>query len=254
MRSRFILTAIACIALAGMATGCGNKKKSEAAKATEQARLDSLKQVEMIQKQKEAGDLAARLPEEPVFDIVTSLGTIKVKLYSKTPKHRANFEKLAISGYYDSLLFHRVINGFMIQGGDPNTKDTALVAKYGQGGPGYTIPAEFVPEYKHIKGALAAARRGDTANPAKESSGSQFYIVQDEATCAQLDGEYTVFGQTVDGFNVIDKIAAVATDKRDRPITDVRIITIKVDPESMPAEPEMTQADSTTADSEANAK
>lgn len=254
MRSRFILTAIACIALAGMATGCGNKKKSEAAKAAEQARLDSLKQVEMIQKQKEAGDLAARLPEEPVFDIVTSLGTIKVKLYSKTPKHRANFEKLAISGYYDSLLFHRVINGFMIQGGDPNTKDTALVAKYGQGGPGYTIPAEFVPEYKHIKGAIAAARRGDTANPAKESSGSQFYIVQDEATCAQLDGEYTVFGQTVDGFNVIDKIAAVATDKRDRPITDVRIITIKVDPESMPTEPEMTQADSTTADSEANAK
>ena len=123
----------------------------------------------------------------------------------------------------------------MIQGGDPYTKDTTMVEKYGQGGPGYTIPAEFVPEYKHIKGALAAARRGDAANPAKESSGSQFYIVQDAGTCAQLDGEYTVFGQTVDGFNVIDKIASVARDYRDRPRTDVRILTIKVDPESMPA-------------------
>lgn len=235
MKKNVIFSAVACMVMAALAAGCGNQKKSEAAKAAEQARLDSLKKEEMIQKQKEAGELAARLPEEPVFDIVTSLGTIKVKLYSKTPKHRANFEKLAISGYYDSLLFHRVINGFMIQGGDPNTKDTSLVAKYGQGGPGYTIPAEFVPEYKHIKGALAAARRGDAANPAKESSGSQFYIVQDENTCAQLDGEYTVFGQTVDGFNVIDKIAAVATDHRDRPVTDVRIITIKVDPESMPA-------------------
>ena len=123
----------------------------------------------------------------------------------------------------------------MIQGGDPYTKDTTMVEKYGQGGPGYTIPAEFVPEYKHIKGALAAARRGDAANPAKESSGSQFYIVQDAGTCAQLDGEYTVFGQTVDGFNVIDKIASVARDYRDRPRTDVRILTIKVDSESMPA-------------------
>ena len=125
-----------------------------------------------------------------------------------------------------------------------------MVDKYGQGGPGYTIPAEFVPEYKHIKGALAAARRGDQANPAKESSGSQFYIVQNEETCAQLDGAYTVFGQTVDGFNVIDKIAAVATDRRDRPVTDVRIITIKVDPESMPAEPAdttKTACDSTAA-------
>lgn len=243
MKTNVFINALVCLALAGVAAGCGNQKKKEEAAAAEQARLDSLKQAEMIQKEKEAGDLAARLPEEPVFDIVTSLGTIKVKLYGKTPKHRANFEKLALTGFYDSLLFHRVINGFMIQGGDPYTKDTAMVEKYGQGGPGYTIPAEFVPEYKHIKGALAAARRGDAANPAKESSGSQFYIVQDENTCAQLDGEYTVFGQTVDGFNVIDKIASVATDRRDRPVTDVRIITVKVDPESMPA-PATEKADS----------
>ena len=239
MRANLILKSFACLAVAGVIAGCGGQKKKEEAAKAEQARLDSLKQEEMIQKQKAAGDLAARLPEEPIFDIVT-----------KTPKHRANFEKLAISGYFDSLLFHRVIDGFMIQGGDPYTRDTSMVEKYGQGGPGYTIPAEFVPEYKHIKGALAAARRGDQANPAKESSGSQFYIVQNEETCAQLDGAYTVFGQTVDGFNVIDKIAKVATDRRDRPVTDVRIITIKVDPESMPAEPAdttKTACDSTVA-------
>lgn len=176
-----------------------------------------------------------------------------MKLYSKTPKHRANFEKLALTGFYDSLLFHRVINGFMIQGGDPYTRDTTMADKYGQGGPGYTIPAEFVPEYKHLKGALAAARRGDAANPAKESSGSQFYIVQDESTCAQLDGEYTVFGQTVDGFNVIDKIAAVQTNRRDRPVTDVRIISIKVDPESMPADP-APAADSTATSTDTTAE
>lgn len=236
--NKAIIKTLASLVVVGLAISCGNSQKKAAEAAAEKAKADSLKQAEMIQKQKDAEGLAARLSDEPVFDIVTSLGTIKVKLYSKTPKHRANFEKLAISGFYDSLLFHRVIDGFMIQGGDPYTRDTTLADKYGQGGPGYTIPAEFVPEYKHVKGALAAARRGDAANPAKESSGSQFYIVQDAGTCAQLDGEYTVFGQTVDGFNVIDKIASVARDHRDRPRTDVRILTIKVDPESMPAEPE----------------
>ena len=170
------------------------------------------------------------LPEEPVFDIITNMGTIKVKLYSGTPKHRENFAKLAFSKYYDGIIFHRVINGFMIQGGDPLTKDIyADPAKYGTGGPDYTIPAEFVPEYTHKKGALAAARRGDAANPLKESSGSQFYIVQNESTCAQLDGNYTVFGQTVEGFDVIDKIAAVETNNRDCPVTPVKIITITLD-------------------------
>ena len=182
-------------------------------------------------------ELLKTLPEEPVFDIVTNLGTIKVKLYAKTPKHRDNFAKLALSGYYDSLLFHRVIDGFMIQGGDPYTRDTsaAAVAKYGQGGPDYKIPAEFVPEYRHIKGALAAARQGDAANPMKESSGSQFYLVQDAAACAQLDGAYTVFGETLQGLDVIDRIAQVATDRRDRPLRDVRIQTVKLaEPEKAP--------------------
>lgn len=170
--------------------------------------------------------------EEPVYDIVTTMGTIKVKLYKKTPRHRDNFVKLAKSHFYDSLLFHRVINGFMIQGGDPYTKDTSKVSLYGQGGPGYTIPAEFVNEYYHKKGALAAARMGDMANPKKASSGSQFYIVQDELACLHLDGEYTVFGETIGGLDVIDRIASVPVDPYDRPLKDVRILSVTRDPKS----------------------
>ncbi len=179
-------------------------------------------------KGKSTMEIMNNLPAEPEFEIVTSMGSITVKLYSKTPLHRDNFAKLALDGYYNGLLFHRVIDGFMIQGGDPYTKDASAAAKYGQGGPGYTIPAEFVPEYTHKKGALAAARKGDIANPMKESSGSQFYLVQDENACAQLNGEYTVFGETVKGLDVIDKIAKVETDNRDRPVQDVRIIKVKL--------------------------
>ena len=225
----------AICALGIIAASCGNNSKKAESEAEQAAREDSLRQAEKVA---EAEAMMGRLEEEPIFDIQTNLGTIKVKLYSKTPKHRANFEKLALSGFYDGLLFHRVIDGFMIQGGDPNTKDTTLVEKYGQGGPGYTITAEFVPEYRHKKGALAAARRGDAANPERESSGSQFYIVQDEGACAALDGAYTVFGETVEGFDVIDKIAKVARDRRDRPISDVRIISIKLDPVCVPVEKE----------------
>lgn len=178
--------------------------------------------------EEEIMEQVSQLPAEPVFDIVTNLGTIRVKLYEQTPKHRDNFCKLALSGFYDGILFHRVINGFMIQTGDPLTKDPSMADRYGTGGPGYTIPAEFVPEYRHIKGALAAARRGDAANPMKESSGSQFYIVQDENACAQLDGDYTVFGETLEGLATVDKIAAVETDLRDRPVSEVKIISIKL--------------------------
>ena len=225
---------------AALAAGCNNAaKKAEEAAAAEQARLDSIAAVEKAQKEKIAMEKMTTLPEEPVFNIETNLGTIKIRLYSKTPKHRDNFEKLALTGFYDSLLFHRVINGFMIQGGDPYTRDTsaAAVAKYGQGGPGYTIPAEFVPEYTHKKRAIAASRRGDIANPKKESSGSQFYIVQDEKTCAQLNGEYTVFGETISGFEVIDRIASVATNARDRPRKEVRIKKVTLD---LPEEAECT--------------
>ena len=172
--------------------------------------------------------------------IETSYGDIVLKLYDETPLHRDNFLKLVGEGFYDGTLFHRVIKEFMIQGGDPYTRDTsaAAVAKYGQGGPGYTIPAEFVPEYTHKKGAIAAARRGDIANPKKESSGSQFYIVQDEKTCAQLNGEYTVFGETISGFEVIDRIASVATNARDLPLKEVRIKKVTLD---LPEEAEGTE-------------
>ncbi len=167
------------------------------------------------------------LPEEPVFEIRTNLGSIKVKLYAKTPKHRDNFIKLAKEEFYDGILFHRVINNFMIQAGDPLTKDPSKAELYGTGGPGYTVPAEFVNEYYHKKGALAAARRGDMANPKKASSGSQFYLVQDEMNCLQLDGEYTIFGETVEGLDVIDSIAGVATDRYDRPLNDVIILSVR---------------------------
>lgn len=214
---KFVYVALVLALIAG----CKNRSQS-AQEAVNLEPQDSLAALEA----------AKALPEEPFFDIVTTMGTIRVKLYKDTPRHRDNFEKLALGGYYDSLLFHRTINGFMIQGGDPFTRDTSKVEQYGQGGPSYTIPAEMrdtlgAPLHRHKKGALAAARRGDLANPFKESSGSQFYLVQDPDNCTHLDGEYTVFGETVAGLNVIDKIAAVPTDRYDRPLQDVRIIRIR---------------------------
>ena len=235
--------------------------------------------------------------------IATDKGEIVVKLYNDTPAHRDNFIKLAEAGFYDDLLFHRVIKDFMIQGGDPESRNAAPDAGLGSGGPGYTIPAEIVPTHYHKKGALAAARQSDNVNPRKESSGSQFYIVtgnvftegqlaalarqmmqykeqqlfnalasehrseimqmrrdKDQAglTALQeelvaqvkaqmpksateffseeqrqtyttvggaphLDGEYTVFGEVVEGFDVLDKIQAVATRAGDRPEKDIKM-------------------------------
>ena len=206
MKKILILAAFAAAVLS-LAASCGGSKKQN----TEEAM---------------AADSTAVVAQEPMFDIVTNMGTIRIKLYSKTPKHRDNFCKLAKEHFYDNVLFHRVINGFMIQTGDPYTKDTSMVAQYGTGGPGYTIPAEFVNEYYHKKGAVAAARMGDFANPKKASSGSQFYIVQDEMNCIHLDGEYTIFGETVEGLDVIDKIAAVPVNNQDRPIRDVVILAV----------------------------
>jgi cyclophilin family peptidyl-prolyl cis-trans isomerase len=134
--------------------------------------------------------------------------------------------KLVREKYYDGLRFHRVIEGFMIQGGDPFSRDTAMIDRWGMGGPDYTIPAEFVPEYRHKKGAIAAARKGDMANPKKASSGSQFYIVQDEYGCSHLDGDYTIFGEVYEGLEVIDAIASVSTDHYNRPYEDVIIESI----------------------------
>lgn len=188
-------------------------------------------------------------PEECYVEIETSFGNMLVLLYDATPLHRDNFIKLAEEGYYDDLLFHRVINGFMIQGGDPQSRGAKPDARLGGGGPGYRIPAEFVDSLVHVKGALAAAR---TNNPKKESSGSQFYIVQGRKADAkqlgmvearndfnystsqketyfemggtpQLDRAYTVFGMVVEGMDVIDKIAAVKTKPGDRPVKDVKM-------------------------------
>lgn len=226
---KLITFSLCFIGAAALLCSCGNSsRKAQEQQAAEQAAADS---VAAAQLEKQVMEKIATLPAEPVFDIITSMGVIKVKLYSDTPRHRENFAKLALEKYYDGTLFHRVINGFMIQGGDPLSKDPANKAKFGTGGPDYTVPAEFVPEHTHKKGALAAARRGDAANPLKESSGSQFYIVQDAAACATLDGDYTVFGETVEGFDVIDAIAAVQTDARDCPLQDVKIITVKLDEE-----------------------
>lgn len=166
--------------------------------------------------------------QETIFKIKTSYGDITVKLYDDTPLHKENFIRLANSKFYDGILFHRVIKDFMIQCGDPNTKDSTRMSEWGQGGPGYTIPAEITAEHSHVKGALAAARRGDKVNPAKESSGSQFYIVHDPDNCRHLNGEYTVFGEVTKGLDIVDRIATVATEPRtNRPVKPVEIISIE---------------------------
>ncbi len=249
--------------------------------------------------------------KDSLVTIKTKFGNMIAILYDETPKHKENFLKLAREGYYDGLLFHRVINHFMIQTGDPNSKGAPQGGPLGVGGPGYTIPAEFNPAFFHLKGAIAAARQGDNVNPAKESSGSQFYIVQgrvfsmaelmvnrtdvgglnkffnnyiqlpenkallEQAIQLQnernmeglqnlilskkdelekkysvdfdmplseqqiekyttiggaphLDGAYTVFGQVIDGLDVIDKIAEVQADSRNRPVEDI-VISITVE-------------------------
>ena len=191
-------------------------------------------------------------------ELVTTEGIIVLRLYDSTPLHRNNFLRLVKSHYYDSMLFHRVIQNFMIQAGDPNSKTAKAGQPLGNGGPSYTLPAEFRPSLFHKKGVLAAARMGDNVNPEKKSSGSQFYIVQGKTFTdqqldsvevvrlegrklplehrevykttggtPQLDQNYTVFGEVVRGVDVVDKIASTATSTaqdRDRPLQDVRIV------------------------------
>lgn len=195
--------------------------------------------------------------KEMQVKIETTKGILIVKLYNETPQHRDNFIKLVNEKYYDGLLFHRVISAFMIQGGDPESKNAKEGQMLGNGGPNYTIPAEFNANLFHKKGALAAARTGDQVNPEKKSSGSQFYIVQGQifndeqlsylssrtgATYSDkqkeiyktmggtphLDGAYTVFGEVVSGLEIIDTIASVKTDGNNRPLEDIRIISITI--------------------------
>lgn len=195
-------------------------------------------------------------------EMVTDKGTMIIRLSDQTPLHRNNFLKLVKTHYYDSVLFHRVINHFMIQAGDPNSKHAGSAQMLGDGGPSYTIPAEFNTALFHKKGVIAAAREGDAVNPKKASSGSQFYIVQgriftdagldsvetyrrqgkklpmDHRTVYKtlggtphLDGGYTVFGEVVSGLNIVDSIAQVPTSGRaggDRPLKDVRILSARL--------------------------
>ena len=237
---------------------------------------------------------ARNMSEETRLKIETTAGDIVVKLYNETPKHRDNFIKLAEDGTYEGTLFHRVIKDFMIQAGDPESKNAAKGQMLGSGDVGYTVPAEFVyPKYFHKKGALSAARQGDNVNPEKASSGCQFYIVtgkvysdstllgmeqqmnqmrfnnlfntlaskhakdiykmrkagEEKQLAGQpefrftpeqvkayttvggtphLDGEYTVFGEVLEGMEVVDKIQRVKTDRNDRPEEDVKIIKVEV--------------------------
>ena len=189
--------------------------------------------------------------------LVTTMGEITLRLSDSTPLHRDNFLRLIKSHYYDSLLFHRVIQGFMIQGGDPDSKRAASGKALGEGGLPYTVPAEFRAGLFHKKGVLAAAREGDDVNPQKASSSTQFYIVQGKVFteggldtvdmkrlkrklpaahravyttlggAPHLDQHYTIFGEVVKGLAVVDSIAAVNTSKgvdSDRPLVDVRIL------------------------------
>jgi len=163
-------------------------------------------------------------PKKGFVVIETTLGNITVQLNdSAAPKHSANFRKLAKEGFYDSTTFHRVIPNFMIQGGDPNSKNGDR-STHGMGGPDYRIDAEI--GLTHDRGVIAAARQGDQINPQRMSNGSQFYITVVPTTF--LDGQYSVFGKVVDGMDVVDKIVAVPRDPRDNPIDKVMIKKVTV--------------------------
>ena len=163
-------------------------------------------------------------PKKGFVTIETSLGNITIQLNdSVAPKHSANFRKLAKDGYYDSTTFHRVIPNFMIQGGDPNSKNGER-STHGMGGPEYRIDAEI--GLPHDRGVIAAARQGDQINPQKMSNGSQFYITVVPTTF--LDGQYSVFGKVVEGMDVVDKIVAVPRDPRDNPLEKIMIKKVTV--------------------------
>lgn len=215
----------------------------------------------------------AAKPKYTYVKISSDKGECIVRLYNETPLHRDNFIRLVKEGYFNGTLFHRVIKGFMIQGGDPNSKDAKPGQMLGNGGPNYTVPAEFRDSLFHKKGALAAAREGDNVNPQKASSGSQFYLVQgkpyndDQLNALEkgrikrtiptyqreiyktlggtpfLDQNYTVFGEIVKGLDMVDKIADVPTAAADRPQTDVKMtITLLKKREAKKLEKELAKA------------
>lgn len=216
-----------------------------------------------------ANAVGKKAEKRSVVRIETSVGVIRVALHDDTPKHRDNFLKLVEKGHYDGTLFHRVISDFMIQGGDPDSRNAAPGKLLGAGDVGYTIPAEIqVPYYYHLRGSLAAAREGDEVNPEMRSSGCQFYIVwgkkygpatlkkmrasleekgiettsqmyddyQQYGGTPHLDGAYTVFGEVIEGLEIVEKIQSVATDPNDRPLEDVVVKHMEVEQRSKDAE------------------
>lgn len=247
-KTHLFVMVCACILFAGCSSSQANKS------ATEVTAPDKEEAVE----QEETETIINRDMDSLTKVIFkTSMGDIKIALYDNTPKHRENFIKLVEEKYYNDVLFHRIIKGFMIQTGDPDSKGAPAGKQLGQGGPGYTIPAEFRKENFHKRGAVAAARMGDQVNPEKASSGSQFYIVDgqkfDDNTLNQisyqyrinftdeqkkiykeeggapfLDMQYTVFGEVVEGMDVVDKIASQAKDRFDRPTKDIKIISAEI--------------------------
>lgn len=205
---------------------------------------------------------AAKKEKRSVVRLETSAGNIRIALSDLTPIHRDNFLTLVQQGYYDGLLFHRVIGDFMIQTGDPDSRNAPKDSLLGNGGPGYTLAAEIVfPDLFHLRGSVAAAREGDDVNPEFRSSGSQFYIVWgqklrpanmkkalsyleergielDRCTLSDyqiyggsphLDGTYTVFGEVIEGLDVVETIQACPTDSNDRPLEDVVILCAKIE-------------------------
>lgn len=213
------------------------------------------KETETTQKQPEKPKEMTKVNFEVAVGDKT--GMITIALYNETPQHRDNFIKLVKEKFYDGVLFHRIIKGFMIQGGDPDSKNAKPGQQLGNGGVGYTIPAEFNPSLYHKRGALAAARLGDAQNPQKASSGCQFYIVdgktftpQDMQMVSQrtgyqwtpdqinmyttlggaphLDGNYTVFGEVISGMEIVDLIASQPKNSSDRPTKDVKIISATI--------------------------
>lgn len=209
--------------------------------------------------------VSAKEAKPTLVEIETTMGKIKVMLYDETPAHRDNFLKLVKDSFYEGTLFHRVIKEFMIQAGDPESKNCTPTTRLGAGDVGYKVPAEIVfPKLYHKRGALAAARQADMVNPERQSSGCQFYIVEgrtfsdseldmvenrirqaigdntfkysDEQRLTyktvggtpHLDGQYTVFGEVVEGYDVLTKIANVATGSADRPKEDIKILGTRV--------------------------
>lgn len=252
----FILVGCTALTLFSTTTGCKAKKRGNKTAETTDTLANLIQDITNIKEDNmEQND---NTPTTGIkVKIHTTYGDMTVLLYDETPLHRDNFAKLVKEGYYNDLLFHRCIKGFMVQGGDPNSRNAAPGAQLGVGGPPYKIPAEFNRNLIHKKGALAAARQGDMVNPKKESSGSQFYIVQGSVMndmqidqvqryvqqkdstfqyspaqreiyktiggTAQLDMDYTVFGEVIDGLNVIDSIAAQPTNQANRPNMDIKM-------------------------------